>query len=200
MAGPLPPGEYNAPPVGWRLWRVSGDRLHSWSVNATWSPGPNQAECLEPVPCVEPPGRRCQCGFWALWSAEACYDRVCAGHGSVIVMGLVSAWGIVALHGREGFRAQHAAVRCLFSDPLSRDGHSRLATWILTKLGHPELPHHDAERLETLQRVASAYGVPLLSVADAERFGVLSELGPGSEVSASAGRGRHFPPGWMRRL
>lgn len=189
------------PVVGWRLWRVSGDRLRSWAVDRVWSPGDNLAECLDPVPCPSPPGRRCHCGFWALWSAEACYAQIYPGRGPLVVMGLVEAWGSVAVHGREGFRAQYSAVRCLFTDRLPNGGeHNRVAEWIMTRLGRPKSPDDGHEGVQALERVAYAYGVPLLSVAGAERLGVLSEFGVEHESGSARAGGRRSPFGWIGRL
>ena len=179
-----------APAIGWRVWHVREDRLHSWAVKATWSPGDNSAECLDAVPCSDVPGRRCQCGFWALWTARQCLDRFQADTGVVRVLGLVSGWGSIAIHGREGFRGQYAAVRCLFTDPWAARGPRPLAAWIMTKMGHRKAPDDDASRQEILHRVAEAYGVPLLSVVDADRYGLLSEFGAHTEA--------HPPAGWRQ--
>src|SRR5262245_40650270 len=109
------------PVLGWRIWKVRGERLASWAVDYCWEPGENRAVCLAPgrPACAAPPGRRCQCGFWALWSPQQSLARAAgAFEPPWQVMGLIAGWGTVALHDREGFRAECATVRCLFTDGL----------------------------------------------------------------------------------
>src|SRR5207247_11201720 len=109
------PGE---PLIGWRLWRLQGASLQSWGVDYHWRPGVNSASCISTIrACVASPGKHCQCGFWALWSPLQCLARAQElEEPPWHVLGLITAWGTVALHGREGFRAQHASVTCLFTD------------------------------------------------------------------------------------
>lgn len=92
------------PLVGWRLWRVKEDGLHSWAVNHIWQPGENRADCLAdgPYRCPQPPGKSCRCGFWALYRPLEVFALASAKPSSATVMGLVSAFGTVALHGAEG--------------------------------------------------------------------------------------------------
>ena len=121
------------PVLGWRIWNVRDGRLDSWAVSYRWDRGENRAACLvfDRRPCASPPGRRCQCGFWAVWSPLQCLDRARAATEPPwgVAMGLVIGWGTVALHGREGFRAERAAVRCLFTDrPWSRLSRMSAAT------------------------------------------------------------------------
>src|SRR5215831_6272758 len=107
------------PVLGWRIWNLRGGRLESWAVDYCWEPGENLAACLAPHrrACRSSPGLHCQCGFWAVWTPGQCLARACAAaEPPWHVMGLVVGWGTVALHGREGFRAERAALRCLFTD------------------------------------------------------------------------------------
>jgi hypothetical protein len=108
------------------------------------------------------------------------------GAGWWPVMGLMRGWGTVAVHGQEGFRSEHAAIVCLFSDwPFLpgrvRLGHSPVSRWrrAVALLGGDDgpLPSHQAQRNAGLRAAAAAYGVPLLSIAGSLRLGMLEELG-----------------------
>ncbi|HEY4025217.1 MAG TPA: hypothetical protein VGO86_02210 [Candidatus Dormibacteraeota bacterium] len=181
----------NEPVIGWRLWRLSRNRLRAWAVDYQWEPGENRARCLSNGgrQCEASPGRHCQCGLWAVWSPARCWDRV---RGDVAsgphVMGLISGWGTVAVHGHEGFRAEVAAIRCLFVDdppgewaflPTGR----RLVGWWRRRSGRSVEPEPsedviaDPERWEMLQEVAERYAVPLVSLRGALSMGLLSEWG-----------------------
>src|SRR5919198_1555586 len=110
--------ERQEPLLGWRLWRVRGPRLESWAASCAWDTTDNAARCLAPVRrCSRSPGRGCRCGFWGLFSPLRCLDRARAERTErSSVLGLIRAWGEVAVHGQEGFRAEHASVVCLFTD------------------------------------------------------------------------------------
>jgi hypothetical protein len=148
-------------------------------MNCTWSAGVNTAQCLAwRGRCLESPGILCQCGFWGLRTPEACLARAHDEGGSAItVLGLMSGWGTVAVHGEEGFRSQHAIVRCLFSDRLPSIPGNRLVRWLMTRFAQLAAETDDGNRTEVLRRAASAYEVPLVSVSDAIRLGVLAEMG-----------------------
>lgn len=179
--------------LGWRLWRLRDGLLGSWAVAYDWMPGPNAASCLSPntARCVTSPGRHCQCGFWGLHSplhclARARYDTV----GWWPVMGLMRGWGTVALHGKEGFRAEHASVVCLFSDwpfiprAMRLNGNAWSRWWrglslLLQGDGSPP-QSEQRERAAALVGTAEKYGVPLVSIADSVRFGLLQELDVGA--------------------
>jgi hypothetical protein len=183
------------PVVGWRLWKLHGEGLRSWAVQEDWEPGPNEARCLTNGRamtllnpgggrCARSPGTDCRCGLWALWDFGACARKArlesAEWERGNVVMGLIAGWGTVAIHGDQGFRSQYAAVRCLFTDavamPSMGGAAPRLGRWerLLRRL-HAGGPGF--ERADCLQRAAARYGVPLLSLADALRMGVLSELG-----------------------
>lgn len=178
------------PVVGWRLWKLHSDRLRSWVVPQDWEPGPNEARCLTDGGavsllngrgrCMRPPGTDCKCGLWALWHFTACARKAREESASwerrSIVIGLTLGWGTVAIHGDEGFRSQYAAVRCLFTDPVAGRTGSREDWWdrLLRRL---RVREPGDERSAALQQVAARYGVPLLSLADSVRLGVLGELG-----------------------
>src|SRR5215472_464554 len=123
--------------IGWRVWRVDDDLLQSWAVQHYWKPGANTAPTGRGVRlCPTSPGRRCQCGFWALWSPLQCLSMAsCPVEPPWYAIGLIAGWGEVALHGREGFRAEQASVRCLFTDwagavPVPRPAAGHLGRWV----------------------------------------------------------------------
>lgn len=105
-------------------------------------------------------------------------------------MGLMRGWGTVAVHGKEGFRAEHAAVVCLFSDwpfipRAMRLGGGRWTRWwrVLALLleGQTDPPPADQhERAAALLDAADTYGVPLVSLSDGVRLGLLRELDVGT--------------------
>lgn len=128
------------------------------------------------------PGHGCSCGFWALWDLGCCVAKARreAREGVEPVIGLMSGWGEIAIHGDEGFRAEHAAILCLFSDSVWDDRFdpilprprllARLLRWHRpVAAGPPPVP--------ALRAVASRYAVPLVPVAQARRSGLLSEFG-----------------------
>lgn len=176
------------PLVGWRVWRLRGRELASWATAYVWHPNANAARCLKPSDaCAAAPGQGCKCGFWGLYSCGLCFSRAREDRGErAPVVGLVRAWGEIALHEAEGFRAQHAAPVCLFTDwvwgpanPLRRE--TRLTRWWQAFTGVVAHESRAARPLPDLERrirdVADDYGIPALSLADAVRIGVLQEMG-----------------------
>lgn len=176
------------PVLGWRLWRVRGDRLRSWSAEHTWEAGENVAHCLGGLSTPhQSPGRWCMCGFWALFSPLRAielgrFDRV----EDASALGLVRGWGEVAVHGREGFRAERAGIACIFSDWVwdaprlpPPEGPLKSALWrVRATLGwSPRAIQPHPERRTSLHRVAGTYGVPVVSLGGALRCGLLAELG-----------------------
>jgi len=162
--------------LGWRVWRLHDGGLHSLVADYRWGPGENQARCLAPgrPACLDPPGRHCHCGFWAAWSPRRALTRTCATvEPPWQVLGLVAAWGAVVPHGAEGFRAERAALRCLFTD--------RPWSW------RPP-PRTGAARSEwdALRSVAADHAVPLVSVANAVSLGLLGGAGLPEERIAEA--------------
>ena len=189
------PGEGRSQPVvGWRVWALRDGRLASWAVPYTWEPGENLARCLvpsRPMGCVrppdphrmQPPGRGCGCGFWALFSPLHALDRArSTRHELRSVLGLVQGWGSIALHGAEGFRAERAEVVCLFRDwcwdsPLL-SGHPAGVKYRLGLRAWRFRAFWPAPgRSEELAEAASTYQVPLLSLKAALTHGVLAEFG-----------------------
>jgi hypothetical protein len=185
--------------VGWRIWNLDRGCLRSWAVDYCWRPGENVASCLacRGWSCGSPPGQHCECGFWAVWSPLDCVVRACtAQEPPAHVLGLVAGWGTVALHGREGFRAERAALLCLFTDrpwaAMTRArGSGRFTDWLRQALGGPAAPAPELERESRhavdLVEAAERYAVPLVSLRGAVTLGLLSELGvPTEHVEAAA--------------
>lgn len=171
------------PVVGWRLWYVRDGRLHSWNVDYFWQKGPNKAECRRDVGtgCPDPPGKRCQCGLWGVWKLSDALNRVLASTSEDnLIVGVISGWGDVALHGGEGFRSEYAKVRCLFTDRpwLSDPSYIPLKkrSFLSALFGRSQAPPAPPTESE-LGRVAEYYRVPLLSIARAADLGFLGEIG-----------------------
>lgn len=81
----------------------------------SWTPGWNQARCAVGAPGADHgpvPSRRCGCGFWALYSPQDL--RPGRFNISVDVGAVIEGAGRVYLH-TEGFRAERARVKALFS-------------------------------------------------------------------------------------
>jgi hypothetical protein len=170
------------PVVGWRLWKVREDALCSWAVEHVWQPGDNEAVCLSDrlYPCPEPPGTSCRCGFWALYSPVAAIRLASATPAARAVIGLVAGFGTVAVHGREGFRAEMARVTCLFSDEIALTPVERLWRSLRRRLHRraDDGPNDQIlSRTDTLKPLAGRYAVPLVSFQSAISLGLLSELG-----------------------
>ncbi len=192
------------PVVGWRIWKLRGGRLESWAVDYCWEPGENHATCLAPNrhACASSPGRHCQCGFWAVWSPQRCLTRAfSAAEPPWHVMGLIAGWGTVALHDREGFRCEYAALRCLFTDrPWSARVPGAAVGWLFgwwrrRRVGVERAEPDDGapvdpRRWDAMQAVAARYGVPLVSLESAVNLGLLSELGvPRAQIEEARGLG-----------
>jgi hypothetical protein len=199
----------DAPLVGWRVWRLKDGRLHSWVVDHVWGAGRVAARCLPTrtgmlgmdwsrEACSRSPGEGCKCGFWALTDIERCVSRARSDPSRTrrrsAVIGLMAGWGTVAIHGDEGFRCQYASVLCLLSDGVDDDSLAPRgpgAGWwgrLTDRWPAGWRPSERAarRRRESLQRAAAYHGVPLVSLADAIRCGVLAEFGmpaPGPEAT-----------------
>jgi hypothetical protein len=102
------------------------------------------------------------------------------------VLGLIRAWGELAVHETEGFRAQYAAPVCLFTDwiwdaaPSIRPETSPGRWWSALRrlLAGDFLVGEPASDLEAkIREAADEYGIPALSLPDAVRLGALQELG-----------------------
>lgn len=179
------------PLVGWRAWWLHDGRLHSWNLNYVWPAGTVEAECrlggpreAARPPRHQAPGAYCHCGLWALWTLSTCLERarrerLLMAPGYFPVVGVISAWGEVAIHGHEGFRAQYSQVSCLLSDTLWDpvfDRFSNRRSMVLRALRHL-VPGTSQRRLQALSLAAQRYGIPVLSLEQALKVGLLGELG-----------------------
>lgn len=177
------------PLVGWRLWRVRQGELRSWAIEHVWEPGENKAVCLANrlYRCPEAPGRSCRCGFWALYSPLTAIRLASATPAACVVIGLVGAFGTVAVHGGEGFRAEMARVSCLFTDEIALVPVERLWRSLRRRIhraAHTSSNDPILSRIGALKPVASRYGVPLVSLQSAVSLGLLGELGVNQEAIA----------------
>ena len=175
----ITPGE---PLVGWRLWKAKNGKLHSWAVDHVWQPGHNNAVCLSDPPyrCSQSPGTSCKCGYWGLYSPRAAVAIARGTMSTEVVMGLLVGYGIVALHGNEGFRAERAIVKCLFSDELTAAPIERLWQGLHRRFGRAQMDDSNdvlTRRTRELNPVAADYAVPLVSLRGALSLGLLRELG-----------------------
>jgi hypothetical protein len=183
------------PVVGWRLWKVKEDELRSWAVKYVWEPGDNKAVCLADGPhqCPEAPGRSCRCGFWALYSPLAAIRLAAATPAEGEVIGLIEAFGTVAVHGREGFRAEMARVSCLFADEIALVPLERIWRCLRRRLHRAAAGLNDPipRRIAALKPVASRYAVPLVFLQSAVSLGLLGELGVEQDAIAEL-------QGWLK--
>lgn len=168
--------------VGWRLWKVREHELCSWAANHVWQPGENRAVCLADrlYRCPEAPGTSCRCGFWALYSPVAAIRLASETPAARAVIGLIEAFGTVALHGREGFRAEMARVTCLFTDEIAMAPAERLWRSLRRRFNRRstgDLGEAMQRRTDSLKPVAGRYAVPLISLESAISLGVLGEMG-----------------------
>lgn len=83
--------------IGWRVWRLCGCYLTSYSAGSMWVPG----EVMEGDP--DKPGE----GVHAFCDLRSAFGLV--PQGSLCVVGRVQLWGVVVAHER-GWRAQYAKV------------------------------------------------------------------------------------------
>jgi|GraSoiStandDraft_47_1057283.scaffolds.fasta_scaffold672576_1 hypothetical protein len=187
------------PAVGWRIWRLRDGRLHSWVVDHVWEPGHNQARCLSVEPpalstrysCSQAPGPGCMCGFWALWDLKRCLVKGRAEESSAsgqAVIGLMQGWGTVAVHGQEGFRAQHAKALFLINDSVWDAGLDPLVSgvWSVAWRRWLRLSSRRPLPSDEVQEAADYYGVPRASLVDAVRRGLLAEHGvPRQQVESA---------------
>jgi hypothetical protein len=103
------------PAVGYRVWYVRNNRLHSIAHEMLWEPGmPVEAECRmkkdHPVP-----DENCSCGTYATANFNNLFDMgytrtqgpFAVQPGVVVVAGLVNLWGDI-VPGTRGWRAQYA--------------------------------------------------------------------------------------------
>jgi hypothetical protein len=118
---------------GYRIWRISGDRLTAWWYREyTWLPGVSEATCSATRwapfkgcrsrhPDLPAPQRDCRCGLYALHQPwEFVGDPPSRVFGaadlSEVAVGVVAGWGR-AFRGERGWRAQFAKPMALYRAP-----------------------------------------------------------------------------------
>jgi hypothetical protein len=166
------------PVLGWRIWRLLDGSLHSLVIDYRWEPGENVAACMRSghTACAASPGRQCNCGFWAASSPREALSRTCATiEPPWQVLGTVAMSGAVVAHGADGLRAERANLRCLFTD----------RPWSWTPPAGTMAGRSDWDALKS---VAHDYGVPLLSLSNAESLGFTAALGDHNLLSTPAER------------
>jgi hypothetical protein len=132
------------------------------------------------------------CGFWGLFSPLRALERGRAERTErSSVLGLIQGWGEVAVHGSEGFRAEHSTVACLFTDwiwdaarlPRPRGNLEGLVWRLQQAVGYvPRPTPPDPWRRASIEQAAAHSGVPLLGLSDALQHNVLREFGVLSEA------------------
>ncbi|QEC47105.1 hypothetical protein FSW04_05545 [Baekduia soli] len=149
-----------APVVGFRAWRILGDRLMSPYIPCRWEGRVLHAACYDANRVLQrgrgwlsaphdSPHPDCQCGIYA-------YHRpgTQGYYGEWLwTEGVLSAWGRVEVHA-DGLRAEHGRIEALALPP-----------------------RNDPERREAVGRVARRLGVP--TVARDELEAVRARLGGG---------------------
>jgi hypothetical protein len=115
---------------GYRVWRMSGDRLIGWWYTTyTWEPAVSEADCSAKRwnllkgsrsrhPSRPAPERDCRCGIYALhepWDFNGDLPPHVFGFSDVsnVVTGVVAGWGR-AFRGEYGWRSQFAKPVALY--------------------------------------------------------------------------------------
>jgi hypothetical protein len=117
---------------GYRVWRISGDRLTGWwYTDYVWAPGAAEASCdarrwtlrgrRARHPGLAAPQRGCACGLYALQEPWDFAGYLPTRHFGVsdeanAVVGVVAGWGR-AFRGKRGWRAQFARPVALYWTP-----------------------------------------------------------------------------------
>lgn len=185
--------------VGYRAWGVDSQG-QLWPLadrRNAWQPGVNTARCncltrpgvndvlkfewiwrdgkrvLEPAPPHVAPATDCECGLYSwrqprrIWGSDPRY------RAGTRVCGAVASWGRMQVH-HDGFRAEHACV---------------------VALAYP--PDTESAAFATLRRVADAYRVELVPLAELEEAArhrgapLPANVGPEEHVASELSR----PPG-----
>lgn len=149
------------PVVGFRAWRIVGERLLSPYIPCRWDGRVMHAVCYPANRSLlfgrgwleephESPHPACKCGIYA-------YHRpgIQSYYGEFDwVEGIVTVWGRIEAHA-DGLRAEHARVEALARPPASEPGRRRAVEAIAGRLGVRLLPR------ESLEDAAARLGSPL---------------------------------------
>ncbi|HTU97096.1 MAG TPA: hypothetical protein VMF14_14715 [Solirubrobacteraceae bacterium] len=123
--------------VGFRQWRLHGDRLHSPYRRVVWRHPDLAAHCaLEGHGLNAIPDPQCTCGIYAYY--DPCPRTASAGTRD-LVAGAVVLWGAMELYGG-GMRAAHCRIVAL-ALPLSWGRKRAAAVAAASRLGVPIVPH-----------------------------------------------------------
>jgi hypothetical protein len=163
--------DLTAPVVGFRAWRIVGDRLLSPYIPCRWEGRTLHAECFDAnrrlfspkvragwldAPHVSP-HPECQCGIYAYHQ-----PGVQGYYGEWLwTDGLLSCWGRIEAHA-QGLRAEHGRIEALALPP-----------------------RNDPERRAAVQAVAQRLEIPL--VAREELAGMAEALGGAVPPALRAG-------------
>jgi hypothetical protein len=149
------------PVVGFRAWRLVGERLMSPYIPCRWEGRVMHAECWPANRVLfkgegwldaphESPDAACQCGVYA-------YHRpgVQAYYGEWLwTEGVVTVWGHLEAH-REGLRAAHARIEALAHPPANEPERRRAVEVVAARLDVPLVPR------ARLADEAALHGTPL---------------------------------------
>ena len=134
------------PVVGFRAWRIVGDRILSPYIPCTWDGPILHAACFDANRrlqlgkgwLTEPhdsPHPDCQCGIYAYHrpGTQAYYGDFDWSEG------VITAWGRIEAH-RDGLRAEHARIEALSRPPAHEPQRRRAVEAIGERLGVPLVP------------------------------------------------------------
>jgi hypothetical protein len=135
-----------APVVGFRAWRIVGERLMSPYIPCRWEGRVLHAACFDANRVLqqgrgwlaEPhasPHPDCQCGIYAYHrpGAQAYYGEW------LWTEGVLSAWGRIEAHA-EGLRAEHGRIEVLAEPPPNDPERRRAVSAVAGRLGIPTVP------------------------------------------------------------
>jgi hypothetical protein len=151
------PGESLAPDlvqpvIGYRLWRLGDDALHSPYVEEKWERGVHVAVCrAERATHTEPaPAHDCSCGLHAWYEPCPTLSWAATRH---LVAGAIAMWGAIELHPF-GMRAARGTIVALALPPWSGTKPRRIAemAWALEV---------EAVPARQLEEVALEHGAPI---------------------------------------
>jgi hypothetical protein len=147
--------------VGFRAWKVVGERLLSPYIPCRWEGRVLHARCFDAnrrlqhgrgwlaAPHVSP-HRDCRCGIYAYHrpGAQAYYGEF------LWTEGVLSCWGRIEAH-RDGLRAEHGRIEALALPPRNEPERRQAVAAIGERLGVPLVARDE------LEAVAASRGGPL---------------------------------------
>jgi hypothetical protein len=150
-----------APVVGYRAWRILGDRLLSPYIPCRWDGPLMHAACFPANRRLvfgdgwvdghhASPHPECQCGIYAYHrpGAQAYFGEF------EWTEGIVTVWGRIEAHAK-GLRAEHARVEALALPDQRTSARREAIEAIAARLGVPAVPR------ASLETVATEFGAPL---------------------------------------